>query len=96
MVPFPYKGSYSLGFITGVCQQDELRKASKEVVYNVFIPTTPNPTNGFLMFVPERDIIRCDMSVDDGLKLIVSGGIVNPKPRAKAAVKSVGKKAAKR
>jgi uncharacterized membrane protein len=47
-------------------------------VINVFVPTTPNPTSGFLLFVPAQDIIRLKMPIEDGLKLVVSGGIVTP------------------
>ncbi len=53
---------------------------------NVFVPTTPNPTSGFLLFVPEQDIIRLEMPIEDGLKLVVSGGIVTPRAAAAAAV----------
>ena len=49
-----------------------------EQTVNVFIPTTPNPTSGFLLFCPNKDITYLDMSVEDAVKLVVSGGIVTP------------------
>ena len=51
---------------------------STEKMLNVFVPTTPNPTSGFLMAVPEKDVIILDMSVGDAMKLIISGGAVAP------------------
>jgi uncharacterized membrane protein len=67
---------------------------------NVFIPTTPNPTSGFLLFCPVKDIIRLDMTNEEAVKLVVSGGIVSPPDRAisagKAAKKPVAKKAVAR
>jgi uncharacterized membrane protein len=56
----------------------ELRNRIGRVVYHIFVPTTPNPTSGFLLFVPEDDIIDLDISVEDGLKLVISGGAVTP------------------
>ena len=47
---------------------------------NVFVPTTPNPTSGFLLFVPRRDVIPLSMSVEDALKMVISGGLVTPTP----------------
>jgi uncharacterized membrane protein len=58
-------------------------KTAEEVI-NVFVPTTPNPTSGFLLFVPAQDIIRLRMPIEDGLKLVVSGGIVTPTTEATA------------
>jgi len=77
LVSFPHKGSYALGFVTSRAK-GEVQKKTREEVVNVFVPTTPNPTSGFLMFVPENDLIELDMSVEDGLKLVISGGVVTP------------------
>ena len=57
-----------------------LKKISKdnEVYLSVFLPTTPNPTSGFLLFLPEKDVKILDMSVEDAAKLIISAGLVNP------------------
>ena len=48
---------------------------------NVFLPTTPNPTSGFLLFVPRKDVIILDMNVEEGIKMVISGGIVTPKQK---------------
>lgn len=77
LVQFPHKGSYSLGFVTSKAK-GEIQKKTREEVVNVFVPTTPNPTSGFLMFIPEEDLIELDMNVEDGLKLVISGGAVTP------------------
>ncbi len=78
MVEYPRKGIYQLGFLTceGIGQLQE--KIQQEVV-NVFIPTTPNPTSGMLILVPKDDVIHLDMTVEEGLKLIVSGGTLSPR-----------------
>jgi uncharacterized membrane protein len=77
LIEYPRKGIWTLGFITGTTK-GEVQEKTAEKVINVFVPTTPNPTSGFLLFVPEQDIIRLKMPIEDGLKLVVSGGIVTP------------------
>lgn len=77
LIEYPRRGIWTLGFITGRTRGEVQERTSEEVI-NVFVPTTPNPTSGFLLFVPERDVIRLKMPVEDGLKLVVSGGIVTP------------------
>ncbi len=77
LVEYPCRGSWAVGFITGQTR-GEVQDLTRETVYNVFVPATPNPTTGFLLFIPEKDIRRLDMSVDDGIKLVISGGIVKP------------------
>lgn len=77
MVEYPRKGLYSLGFVT-CAARGEIQENTNEDVVNVFIPTTPNPTSGLLIFVPKEDIIPLSMSVEEGIKLVVSGGIVTP------------------
>ncbi|BCV25633.1 hypothetical protein kuro4_24060 [Gelria sp. Kuro-4] len=71
LVEYPRKGVYSLAFITGGKQDGSDMLA-------VFVPTTPNPTSGFLLFLPEEEVTYLDMSVEDGLKLVVSGGVITP------------------
>lgn len=83
LVRFPHAESWAIGFLTGVTE-GEVQTKTKNKVLNVFLPTTPNPTSGFLMFVPEKDIIRLDMTVDEGIKMVMSGGIVTPLTRGKA------------
>jgi len=79
LVEFPRKGVYSIGFLTGITQ-GEVQDLTEERVVNVFIPTTPNPTTGFLIFVPESDIIPLSMNIEDGMKMIISGGLYSPLP----------------
>jgi len=78
LVQYPLKGSYALGFLTSVSKGEVQFKTGAEVV-NVFVPTTPNPTSGFLLMVPREEVIELDMAVSDGMKLVISGGAVTPK-----------------
>lgn len=78
MVEFPRKNIWALGFVTGVTEGEVQRLTEAEVV-NVFIPTTPNPTSGYLVFVPRDEIVELAMSVEDGIKMIVTAGIATPK-----------------
>lgn len=76
---YPRKGSWAIGFITTFNEQEfEVTKFFKNGVYSVFMPTTPNPTSGFLFYIPKEDCILLDMSAGDAMKLIVSGGVVLP------------------
>lgn len=78
MVEYPRQGLYSLGFVT--CEsKGEVQDADERHLINVFIPTTPNPTSGMLIVVPQEDIIHLTMTVEEGIKLIMSGGILTPK-----------------
>jgi uncharacterized membrane protein len=77
LVEFPRTGIYSLGFVTSETE-GEAQAKTKETVINVFIPTTPNPTSGFLVLVPRKQVINLDMTVGEGMKMVVSGGAVVP------------------
>jgi len=77
LVEFPREGIYSLGFITSE-QRDEVQQKTKEKVVCVFVPTTPNPTSGFLILVPEDKVTKLDMSVAEAIKYIVSLGSLSP------------------
>jgi uncharacterized membrane protein len=77
MVEFPSAGIYSIGFITND-QSGEVQQKTREKVVCVFVPTTPNPTSGFLILVPEEKVTRLDMNVADGIKYIVSLGSISP------------------
>ena len=78
MLEYPRNGIWILGLVSADLQGEIEEKLPDEMV-NVFIPTTPNPTSGFLIFVPKKDVIEMDMSVEDAIKFIVSGGLVEPK-----------------
>lgn len=77
LVHFPNETMYSIGFLTNR-SVGETQEKTKETVCNVFVPTTPNPTSGFLIMVPEDKLVVLDMSVGDAIKLIISGGAVTP------------------
>lgn len=77
LVEFPQPGHRSIGFITGT-PSPELTGPQTEPMLNVFVPTTPNPTSGFLIVVPERSVRRLDMPVSDGIKFIISLGSLAP------------------
>jgi uncharacterized membrane protein len=77
LVEYPRPGVYSVGFITSE-PNEEIRAKTKEKVVCVFVPTTPNPTGGFLLLVPEEQVTKLDMSVADGIKYIISLGAINP------------------
>jgi uncharacterized membrane protein len=77
LVEFPRKGIYSIGFVTNDTG-GEAQVKTKERVVNVFVPTTPNPTSGFLVLVPGGELIELSMSVGDGMKMVISGGAVVP------------------
>jgi uncharacterized membrane protein len=76
LVQFPREGIYSVGFITSE-QNDEVQAKTREKVVGVFVPTTPNPTSGFLILVPETQVIKLEMSVADAIKYIVSLGSIS-------------------
>ena len=77
LVEYPRAGCYALGFLTSEAA-DEIGDAIEEDTVAVFLPTTPNPTSGYLMFFPRSQVRRLDMSVEDGFKLVISGGSVTP------------------
>lgn len=77
LVEFPKDGVYSVGFLTGD-EHGEVQHRTSEQVVSVFVPTTPNPTTGFLILVPTGKVTRLQMSVADGIKLIMSLGSVSP------------------
>jgi uncharacterized membrane protein len=76
LVQFPRAGMYSVGFITSE-QNDEMQAKTGEKVVGVFVPTTPNPTSGFLILVPEAQLIKLEMTVADAIKYIVSLGSIS-------------------
>jgi len=85
LVEFPKEGTHSIGFITSE-QQAEVQTKSKAKVVCVFVPTTPNPTSGFLILVPEEKVTKLEMSVADGIKYIISLGSISPEYTPSSAV----------
>ena len=78
MVEYPRKGSWAVGFATQKNTGEIESKINKNLI-NVFVPTTPNPTSGFLLMFPKNEITYLDMSFEDASKFIVSAGTSNPK-----------------
>jgi uncharacterized membrane protein len=77
LLEFPRSGAWTLGLVIGRTE-GEIRDKLPEDLMTVFVPTAPNPTSGYVLFVPHADAIRLEMSVEDALKMIVSGGLVTP------------------
>jgi len=77
LVEYPQKNSYAIAFLTSVECGEIQRKISPDIV-GVFVPTTPNPTSGFLLYVNRTNIIELDMNIETAMKLIMSAGVVNP------------------
>ncbi len=77
LVEYPRKGLYTVGFQTGETRGEVQRLTSKSCI-NVFLPTTPNPTSGWLVLIPREDVVFLNMTVEQGLKFIISGGVVVP------------------
>jgi uncharacterized membrane protein len=80
MIEYPRKGVFVLGFRTSTSRGEVQQRTDREM-HNVFIPTTPNPTSGFLLMVPVDEITELEMTVGEGMKLIISGGAVVPEFR---------------
>lgn len=77
LVEYPRRGIWAIAFISTTAKGEIAKRAPEDMV-SVFLPTTPNPTSGFLLFVPVKDTIILDMSVEDAAKLIISAGLVYP------------------
>lgn len=95
MLEYPRKGVWSIGFVTGTTE-GEVQEATAQETINVFVPTTPNPTSGYLLFVPKKELKYLDMTVEEAVKLVVSAGIITPpepkkKPKPKAKPKTASK-----
>jgi uncharacterized membrane protein len=87
LIEYPRRGLGAIGFVTGPTR-GEIQERSQEELVNVFLPTTPNPTSGFLLFVPKSDLIPLDMTIEEGIKMVISGGIVTPSMEQEAEARS--------
>lgn len=83
LIEYPRREIWTLAFITGPTIRQVGRHVDHDLI-NVFVPTTPNPTSGFLLFLPRKDVRILDMTIEEGLKLVISGGIVAPPDRPAA------------
>lgn len=81
MIQYPRKGIWAVGFISTEAKGEISMRADANQLLSVFVPTTPNPTSGFLLFFPAEDVIELDMSVEDAAKLVISAGLVYPPDR---------------
>lgn len=85
LIQYPREGLWALVLISTPAKGEVMEKVAGETIMSVFLPTTPNPTSGFLLFVPRKDIIVLDMSTEDAAKMIISAGLVSPEYQAKTA-----------
>jgi len=92
LIQFPKNGHYCFAFVTGVTR-GEIQDISPDPLVNVYVPTSPNPTSGYFLLVPEKEVVPLDMSVEEAMKLIVSGGLYIPAQPMKTAVGTQSAKA---
>ncbi|MBM2292716.1 DUF502 domain-containing protein [Sulfitobacter pseudonitzschiae] len=79
LVEYPRRGIWAIGFVSTTAKGEiKNRAGNQNGLMSVFLPTTPNPTSGFLLFVPAEEVIELDMSVEDAAKLVISAGLVYP------------------
>ena len=79
LIEYPRRGIWAIGFISTTAKGEVSKRAgSGQKIQSIFVPTTPNPTSGFLLFFPAEDVIELDMSVEDAAKLVISAGLVYP------------------
>ncbi len=81
LVEYPRPGVWAIGFVTGTISAD-IQSQLPEAMISVFIPTTPNPTSGWYVILPESEVVNLSLSIEDAFKVLVSGGIVDPKSSA--------------
>lgn len=82
LLEYPRKGLYVLGFVTST-SRGEIQEKTEEETISIFVPTTPNPTSGMLILASRSEITELKMSIEEGMKVIVSGGLVSPPGTAK-------------
>ena len=85
LIQFPKNGHYCFAFVTGVTKGD-VQDLAQEPLVHVYVPTSPNPTSGYFLLVPEREVTSVNISVEEAMKLIVSGGLYSPSQSAGATV----------
>lgn len=83
LIEYPRKGIWAIGFVSTTAKGEIARKSGADSpMMSIFLPTTPNPTSGFLLFVPEEDVVMLNMTVEDSAKLVISAGLVYPNSKA--------------
>jgi uncharacterized membrane protein len=88
LVEYPRRGIWAIAFITGRTE-GEVQSITEEECVNIFLPTTPNPTSGYLLFVPKKDLVSLSMTVEEAIKMVISGGIITPPDRRPRAQRDV-------
>jgi uncharacterized membrane protein len=89
LVEYPRKGLWAIAFVAAETK-GEVARVSDEPMVSVFLPTTPNPTSGFLLFVPRKDLVTLDLSIEEGIKYVISAGLVGgEKPKGKPPLKPI-------
>jgi len=78
LIEYPRRGIWAIGFISTEAKGEIARRRPQEELQSVFVPTTPNPTSGFLLYFPKEDVIELDMTVEEAAKLVISAGLVYP------------------
>ena len=93
MIEYPRKGIWAIGFISTTAKGEIAeRNSSAGPMVSVFVPTTPNPTSGFLLFFPKADIVELDMSIEDAAKLVISAGLVYPQTKKTSSKSNIEKR----
>ena len=77
LIEYPRKGLHAIAFVTGKTR-GELQDLTSDNHINIFVPTTPNPTSGFIIFTDPSEVVELDMTIEEGIKYVVSGGLVTP------------------
>lgn len=94
LIQYPRKGIWAIGFISTTAKGEVTEKAETGgELLSIFVPTTPNPTSGFLLFFPREDVIELDMAIEDAAKLVISAGLVYPGQNGKVVVDEKSKAA---
>ncbi len=85
LVQYPREGIWAIAFVSTETKGEVLEKLPNDKMLSIFLPTTPNPTSGFLLFVPRKDLVILDMTVEEAAKLVISAGLVTPPTAAEIA-----------
>ena len=88
LVEYPRRGIWVVAFVSTITRGEIKEKINKDEILTVFVPTTPNPTSGFLLFIPKKDVIILKMSVENAAKLVISAGLVVPDYNEKNEIKN--------
>ena len=96
LIEYPRRGIWAIAFIATDTRGEIVDKRGGEEMVSVFLPTTPNPTSGFLLFVPKKDVILLDMTIEEAAKLVISAGLVVPPTKAEREAAARNTEARKR